>query len=110
MRALWVECVGSPTSTKDKANSQYISEVQTSTYKPILWGWVRLKNPLLTWYQSQVRAYPTELSWTFCSTRYRVANGPPTNLLSHARDEYTSAWGGVLEVPHRLEIRPIHNI
>ena len=25
MRALWVECVGSPTSTKDKANSQYIS-------------------------------------------------------------------------------------
>jgi len=67
-------------------------------------------NPLLTWYQSQVRAYPSEISWTLCSTRYRAANRPPTNLLSHARDEYTSAWGGVLEVPHRLEIRPIHSI
>jgi len=30
--------VGSLTSTRDKANSQYISEVQTSPYKPVLWG------------------------------------------------------------------------
>jgi len=30
--------VGSPTSTRDKANLQYISEVQTSPYKPVLWG------------------------------------------------------------------------
>ena len=30
--------VGSSTSTRDKANSQYISEVQTSPYKPVLWG------------------------------------------------------------------------
>jgi len=27
---------GSPTSTRDKANSQYISGVQTSPYKPVL--------------------------------------------------------------------------
>jgi len=34
----------------------------------------------LIWYQSQLRAYLSELSWTFCSTRYRAANGPPTNF------------------------------
>jgi len=28
--------VGSPTFTRDKANSLYISEVQTSPYKPVL--------------------------------------------------------------------------
>jgi len=30
--------VGSPTSTRDKVNSQYISEVQASPYKLVLWG------------------------------------------------------------------------
>jgi len=34
---------GSTTSTKNKTNSQYISGVQSSHYKPVLWGWVRLK-------------------------------------------------------------------
>jgi len=41
--------------------------------------------------ESQVRAYINKLSLTFCSTRYLAANRPPTNLLFHARDEYTSA-------------------
>jgi len=30
--------VGSPISTRDKANVQYISGMQTSPYKPVLWG------------------------------------------------------------------------
>jgi len=29
-------CVGSLSSTRDKANSQYISEMQSSPYKPVL--------------------------------------------------------------------------
>jgi len=36
-------CVGSPTSTRNKANSQYISKVQTSPYKPVLWVELGLK-------------------------------------------------------------------
>jgi len=101
--------VGSPTSTRDKANSQYISGSNAHLTSRFC-GFELGLNALLTWYQSQVRAYPNELSWTFCSIRYRAANRPPTNFLSHAQDEYTLVWGGVLEVPHRLEIRLIHNI
>jgi len=35
--------VESPTSIRDKTISYYISEVQTSPYKPVLWGWIRFK-------------------------------------------------------------------
>jgi len=47
---------------------------------------------------SQVRAYPSELSLTFCFIQYRAADGPPTHFLSHAQNEYTSGANLILRV------------
>jgi len=33
-----------------------------------------------TWFKKKKKAYPNEISWTFCSTCYRAANGSPINL------------------------------
>jgi len=48
--------------------------------------------------------------WVYCFTHYLATIRPPINVWSHARDVYTSSWVGVLEVPHWLKIRLIHNI
>ena len=39
----WGECVGDPTSTRDKDLSLYISGFKPHLIEPVLWGWVRLK-------------------------------------------------------------------
>jgi len=55
-----------------------------------------------------VKTYPSEIFWIFCSTRYWAANEPPISRPMH-EIYIPRREGGVLEVPHRLEISKFHN-
>jgi len=58
------------------------------------------------------RAYPSEcLCWAYRATRYRTAIGPPKIYSpTHELLSITLGVRGVLEIPHRLEIRVFHCI
>jgi len=132
----WGGCVGDPTSTRDEDNSLYISGCKPDLHEPVLWGWVRLKVHFVIWYQSHFDPIlasicwvyqancchsrreggcfgdPTSIAsvcWAYQATRYRVVIGPP--IICYPMHELSfSAWGGVLEISHRLEMRTIHCI
>jgi len=87
--------------------------LQTTPYKPILWGWVRLKVHFLTWYQSHCLKHIL-VRFMFVGRIISSAIGPlpdhplmssPTHEMYIPRRE-----GDVLELPDRLEINQFHSI
>ena len=78
--------VRSLTSTRDKTKLQYISGCNPHLTSKFCGVELGLK--CLTWYHSQVRGYPSELSWTFGFTRVRGCVGSPTSTRDKTNSRY----------------------
>jgi len=66
--------------------------VQTSPYKLILLGWVRLKVHFLIWYQSHFEPILTIVCWFYQVTCFRSVIRPPI-IYSLTHELVASAWG-----------------